>query len=183
MRAHLRTEAYLRELEGKGEMKVTVLREGLYNSSWPLYLGYFDLGKEERDEIVLAGDGTISWTSIDDLGLCTAVVLADETGRREGKKFYLASGKNRRSLKEVAGIVGSVIGREVKVKIVSKEEYVEYYVGRGRDRAAVEWWSSTYEALEKGECLIHDPTLDNMLQKLGVEAKGVEETIKEMLSA
>ena len=39
MRAHLRTEAYL-----KGMMKVTVIREGLYNSIWPLYLGYFGVG-------------------------------------------------------------------------------------------------------------------------------------------
>ncbi|KAE9373780.1 NAD(P)-binding protein [Stipitochalara longipes BDJ] len=183
MRAHLRTEAYLRELEREGEMKVTVLREGLYNSSWPLYLGYFDVGKDERDEIVIAGDGTISWTSIEDLGLTTALVIADETGRREGKKFYLASKRNRKTLKEIASIVGSVRRREITVNIVSREEYVEYYVGRGRDRAAVEWWSSTYEALENGECLIEDPTLDKMLERLGVEAKSVEETIKEMLSA
>lgn len=40
MRAHLRTEEYLRKLEGEG-MKVTVVREGLYNSSWPLFLGVF----------------------------------------------------------------------------------------------------------------------------------------------
>ena len=39
MRAHLRTEAYLKGLEEKGVVKVTVIREGLYNSSWPLYLG------------------------------------------------------------------------------------------------------------------------------------------------
>jgi uncharacterized protein YbjT (DUF2867 family) len=182
MRAHLRTEAYLKELEEKGEMKITVLREGLYNSSWPLYLGYFDVGKEERSEIVIAGDGKISWTSIEDLGVGTAVVLADDTGRREGKKFYLASGRNRRTLKEVADIVASVTGRETKVKVVSREEYTKFYVGRRRDRAAVEWWSSTYEALEKGECLIEDPTLDGILERLGLEAKSVEETIKEMLS-
>jgi hypothetical protein len=36
MRAHLRTEAYLATLS---DLKVTVIREGLYNESWPLYLG------------------------------------------------------------------------------------------------------------------------------------------------
>lgn len=60
MRAHSRTERYLRELEMEGVMDVTIIREGLYNSSWPLYLGYFDVGRDERDEIVVAGDGRVS---------------------------------------------------------------------------------------------------------------------------
>jgi uncharacterized protein YbjT (DUF2867 family) len=185
MRAHLRTEAYLKELQEKEGMKVTVIREGLYNSSWPLYLGYFDVGKgkEGRDEIVLAGDGKISWTSIEDLGLGTALVLADETGRWVGKTFYLASARNQRTLEEIAGSVGSVRGREVRIKIVGREEYVGYYVGRGRNEAAVEWWSSTYAALERGECLIDDGTLDELLESREVKAKNVEETINEMMSA
>jgi uncharacterized protein YbjT (DUF2867 family) len=185
MRAHLRTEMYLKELEEKGEMKVTVVREGLYNSSWPLYLGYFGVGKgkqEERDEIVLAGDGKISWTSIEDLGLGTALVLADETGRWIGKTFHLASARNERTLEEIATIVGGVRGRAVRVKVVGRDGYVEYYVRRGRDREAVEWWSSTYGALVRGECLIEDGTLDELLESRGVKAKDVE-TIEEMMSA
>lgn len=182
MRAHLRTEEYLKLLEGEG-MKVTVIREGLYNSSWPLYLGYFDVKDgEQRDEIVVAGDGKVSWTSIRDLGVGTAVVLADESGRWVGKTIYLASRRNERSLEEIAGIVGGVRGRKLRVRKVGREEYVEYYVGRGRDQPAVEWWSSTYAALEKGECLIEDPTLDDLLDSRGIQAKPVEETIKEQLS-
>jgi hypothetical protein len=41
MRAHLRTE-FLKQLEGQEGLKVTVIMEGLYSESWPLYLGYFD---------------------------------------------------------------------------------------------------------------------------------------------
>lgn len=54
MRAHLRTE-YLQRLEKARKMNVTVIREGLYNSSWPLYLGYFDEGdvRGERDKVVV----------------------------------------------------------------------------------------------------------------------------------
>jgi nucleoside-diphosphate-sugar epimerase len=171
-------------LEEKGVMKVTVIREGLYNSSWPLYLGYFGMGDgKERDEIVIAGDGKISWTSIEDLGLGTALVLADENGRWVGKTFYLASARNRKTLAEIAAFVRKAREREVTVKKVRREEYVEYYVGKERDRSAVEWWSSTYEALERGECLIENPTLDELLDSRRVEAKSVEETVNEMLSA
>jgi hypothetical protein len=47
----------------------------------------------------------------------------------------------------------------------------------------VEWWVSTYAALERGECLIQDPTLDELLASKGVEPKPVEEIIREMMSA
>jgi hypothetical protein len=79
-------------------------------------------------------------------------------------------------LAEIVGIAGKERGREVRVKVVGSEEYVRYYVGRGRDEAAVEWWSSTYAALERGECLIEHPTLDELLKSRGVEAKPVEQT-------
>lgn len=55
--------------------------------------------------------------------------------------------------------------------------------GEGRDEAAIEWWSTTtYAALERGECLIEDPTLDE-LESRGVKTKPVEETVKEQLSS
>lgn len=126
MRAHLRTEAYLRELASrqKGVSKLqstVVIREGLYSESWPLYMGYFDIGSylkesassgaEGKDaaavEVKLAGDGKISWTSIKDLGVGNAVVLSslasslsDSTTGTEsssaknefaGKTFYLSN--------------------------------------------------------------------------------------------
>ncbi|CZT52031.1 uncharacterized protein RSE6_13267 [Rhynchosporium secalis] len=182
MRAHLRTEDFLRELQEENEgVKITVMREGLYNESWPLYLGYFNPDGDERDEIVLAADGKISWTAINDLGLASALVLADSTGRFEGKTFYLSRGKGARSLSDVARLVGEARGREVGVKLVGREEYVDCYVKRGMERPSVEWWSTTYAALEKGECEIHDSTLDEFLASRGVKPTPVEETIRAML--
>ncbi|KUJ09980.1 NAD(P)-binding protein [Mollisia scopiformis] len=182
MRAHLRTEEFLKSLKEKGEVEYTIIREGLYNESWPLYLGYFDVeGRDERSEIVVAGDGKVSWTGIADLGVGNAVILADGRGRWKGKTVVLCSGE-KRSLREIAGVVGKCRGREVEVKVVGREEYVEEYVGRERERDAVEWWSSTYGALEKGECDISDPTLEEILAEKGIGPKSVEETVKEMLS-
>jgi hypothetical protein len=186
MRAHLRTEEHLHSLEKKegGRVKVTIIREGLYYSSWPLYLGYYDIKSDgERDEIVLAGDGKVSWTSIQDLGLTTALILVDEGERWVGKTVYLSSRREAKSMKEIAGIVGGGRGRGLIVR-VEREEFVRYYVEeRGWDRGAVEWWVSTYAALERGECAIEDPTLDELLASKGVEPKAVEETIREMMSA
>ncbi|KAG4441390.1 hypothetical protein IFR05_003147 [Cadophora sp. M221] len=181
MRAHLRTEEFLRDLREREGVKVTVMREGLYNESWPLYLGYFNPKGDERGEVLLAGDGKISWTAIKDLGLASALVLAERTERFEGKTFYLSRREGARSLSEIARLVGVTRGREVEVRIVSREEYVECCVGRGVEKPSVEWWSSTYAALETGECLIDDLTLEDLLASKGVSPTTVENTIKEML--
>lgn len=179
MTAHIRTEKYLHDLEKEGKVKVTILREGLYNESWPLYFGYFfDLSGDERDEVLVAGDGRVSWTAIADMALVTAKILAAKGEEWVGRTVYLSQ-KETWTLRDVAGMVSRVRGREVGLKIVGREEYVDFYVGeRGMERASVEWWSSTYEALEEGECEILDETLEEML---GRGPKGLEATIGEMM--
>lgn len=42
----------------------------------------------------------------------------------------------------------------------------------GRERAEVEWWSSTYESLTDGDCKIEDGTLGELLVERGVRIKG-----------
>ncbi|KAI9051581.1 hypothetical protein LZ554_004626 [Drepanopeziza brunnea f. sp. 'monogermtubi'] len=180
MRAHLRTEEFLRGLEGTG-VRVTIMREGLYSESWPLYLGYFDPRGDERGEVLLAGDGKVSWTAVGDLGMGSALVLADETERFAGKTFYLSRSEGARSMEEIAALVAEARGREVSVRIVGRDEYVECCVQRGIERASVEWWSSTYAALKNGECLIEDPTLEGLLAGKGMKPTPVEETVKRML--
>jgi uncharacterized protein YbjT (DUF2867 family) len=182
MRAHIRTEAYLRELEEQGKVRVTVIREGLYNESWPLYFGYyFGLKEESRKEVRVAGDGRISWTSIADMAFGTAKVLSEESEKWMGKTFYLSQKKSW-TLKDIAGIVSKVRREEVNLEVVSRKEYEDFYVNeKGMEKASVEWWSSTYDALKDGECEIDDPTLEGILKDAGRQPKPLEETIEEML--
>nr|POF07858.1 quinone oxidoreductase 2 [Quercus suber] len=181
MKAHERTEEWL---AAQTEMQVTVLREGLYNESWPLYLGHWEMEKDatEREEVVVAGDGAVSWTSIDDLGLATAMVLAAPTEEWSGKTLYLAQ-KKAYSLREVAAMVARARGKEVQVKIVSRPEHEEFYVReRGMDEAFVKWWSKTYDALNENECEMDDPTLERLLASKGVVPTPMEETVASMFS-
>jgi uncharacterized protein YbjT (DUF2867 family) len=179
MRAHLRTEAFLK---GLTDIKITIIREGLYNESWPLYLGYYSLDNDARREIFTAGDGLISWTAISDLGLATALVLADPSAKYAGRTFYL-SNPRANSLKDITTMISKIKKGEVRLKAVSREDYVDFYTGMGRDRGSVEWWSTTYDALEENECNISDTTLQDLLLSKGVKYKPIEETIKEMLDA
>ncbi|KAI3338484.1 hypothetical protein F4824DRAFT_459424 [Ustulina deusta] len=192
MRAHLRTEAYLRSVGAARGVRVTILREGLYNESWPLYLGYFDVGNAqgERDVVALAGDGKISWSAIHDLGVASALVLASggsksEAGHDEfvGKTLYLSTRpETAKTIAEVAQLVGEARGKDVRVKIVGRREHERYYVEeKGMPKPAVEWWVSTYEALEDGECLVDDPTLEKLLSRVGLKPIPIEETVAAMI--
>jgi uncharacterized protein YbjT (DUF2867 family) len=179
MQAHLRTEAFLRDLKG---LEVTIMREGLYNESWPLYFGYYyDLKQDDREEIVVAGDGRISWTSVADLGLVTALIINEPSSKYVGRTLYLSAASSS-TLEDIAAMVSKAMGREVHVKVVSRDEYVDHYVEKGRDRASVEWWASTYAALTESECSIDDGTFTELMLGSGRENKPIDETVTEMLS-
>jgi len=179
MQAHLRTEALLRGLK---DITFTSIREGLYNESWPLYFGYYNLKSDNRMEVVVAGDGPISWTSIVDLGLATALVVVDPSTKYEGETIYLSSPKAS-TLKDIAAIVSKAKLEEVNLKVVSSDDYVKHYVEKGRDRGAVEWWVSSYAAVDGNECCIKDDTFEKLLSSRGRTPKPVEETIREMLGS
>ncbi|KAI9799658.1 MAG: hypothetical protein M1833_003974 [Piccolia ochrophora] len=176
MRAHLHTEAFLE----RQKITSTVIREGLYNESWPLYFGFYDLEKDNRDAVLVAGDGPISWTSIDDLGFATASILAAPSTAYAGQTLYLSS-PTAITLEEVARIISNIKGMEIELKVVSREEYCKFYAEKGVDKAMVEWWSTTYGALEQNECLIKDGTVTRLLSSKGSKPKSIEDTIREML--
>ena len=189
MRAHLRTEAHLASLQAAGRLRVTVLRQGLYSESWPLYLGYFfDARHDARGAVKLGGDGKVCWTAIADLGVANALVLAQPGGDWAGKTCYLSTAPaGARDLQEVAALVSAARrGRgqpAVRVEIVGRPEHERHYVeDRGLDRPAVEWWATTYDALADSEGLVDDPTLGRLLGSVGRTAVPVEETIRAMLS-
>ncbi|KAH9826244.1 NmrA-like family [Teratosphaeria destructans] len=179
MKAHERTEEWLRN----SGLKHTIIREGLYNESWPLYFGHYDVPNDDRTEVPVAGDGKISWTSIPDLGLANAMILAAPSDEWTGQTLYLAQEKAH-MLAEVAKMVSGVKDSEVVLKIVPREEHEKYYVQtRGMDEGNVKWWSKTYDALRENECEIHDPTLEKLLGKKGQKPKPLEETVEEMLQS
>lgn len=192
MRAHLRTEEYLAKLP---DIRYTVIREGIYSESWPLYLGYYDLGGgEDRSEIVIGGDGPISWTAIPDLGLGNAIVLASPSEEYAGKTFYLSAPENARSIAQITQLVSKETGVDIKVKAVSRREYEQHYISERQipddkqyynqdkesQEPAVKWWSTTYDALRDGECDIKDETLAKLLSSRGQKAKPIEETLRKM---
>ncbi|WP_437318799.1 SDR family oxidoreductase [Sorangium sp. So ce385] len=150
MRAHLDTEAYLRS---RG-VTYTILREGVYMESFPVFLGFFGAG---HDEVVVPGDGGIAWAARDDLGEATARIVAgggydDETIALVGPKAY--------TLEQTTALISSILGREIRFSRVSQDEFVRR---NGANGDVARFWASTYPALEAGEASRVDPLLGAVL--------------------
>jgi hypothetical protein len=111
-----------------------------------LYLGYYNPTGDERGTVRLAGDGKISWTAIEDLGLGNALIPAAPTEEWAGKTFYLSTPpETAKSLKEVAALVSDRRRKNVVVDIVGRQEHNKQYIhDRKMDAPAVEWWSHTH---------------------------------------
>ncbi|RMY25013.1 hypothetical protein D0867_00989 [Hortaea werneckii] len=179
MKAHERTEEWL----AGSSLTYTVIREGLYNESWPLYFGHYDVPGDERSEVPVGGDSKISWTSIPDLGLANAVILTSPSGEWAGRTFYLSQ-KEAHTLEDVAGMVSKAKAKQVNLKVVSRDEHEQYYVqDRKMPEPMIKWWSKTYDALRDNECEINDSTLEDLLAKRGVKPQPMDVTVAEMLKA
>ena len=107
-------------------------------------LTFHDLpGGDDRTEVIVAGDSKISWTSIPDLGLANALVLAAPSEEYDGKTFYLAQ-KQAYTMEEVAAMVAKARGNDLKLKITDRPSHEDYYVKeRKMERPFIEWWSKT----------------------------------------
>lgn len=70
MQAHLDTEKYLKE----SGLAYTIIREGIYSESYPLYFGYWNPSRGSEVKVP-DGDGGIAWACREDLGEGTARLM------------------------------------------------------------------------------------------------------------
>lgn len=171
MQAHLDTEAYLKQ----SGLVYTIVREGIYAESFPLYLGFFDQNKG-TDDVYVPGDGQIAWAARDDLGEATARLIVADTHQNE---TILLSGpaRNDITLAELAALISRLLSRTVRVNIVSVDEYVS----RNRDAPPprndeefLRKWAKTFDAMARGETGHVTRLLENVL---GRPATPLEEVL------
>lgn len=167
MQAHIDTEAYLKS----SGVTYTILREGIYSESYPLYLGFFDPSSEQQ-EICIPDDGNggIAWASRDELGEATAKLIARaynndlSTSPPLENATYLLSGPTALSLSSLASILSNILSRSVRVKYVSVDAYTTSSVVLARlGPEFARLWATTYDALKQGECASVTPTLELLL--------------------
>lgn len=151
MQAHLHTEALLKQ----SGLIYTIIREGTYTDTFPVFLGFF---KNSDKEVVLPGNGGVAFVSWDDLAIANAKILASDEYKNKTVNLV---GPQIVDMKQATAIVSSILGHEIKFTKVTMEEFL----ARHAEKVHAKQWSTAYPALEKGDWEINDPLLRQLVGK------------------
>lgn len=192
MQAHLDTEAYLDELArspAHPNFTYTIIREGLYSESFPMYTAFFNPAAPV-DEIKIPHDGSgpgVAWAKREELGEATAKIIATYAHNPLAfpylKRTLLLTGSKVLTLAEVVGILGRIIGKpDLRIIKVSVDEYaaqpqcaarLTYHgVDLSKD------WATAWQAIANGECSVVTPLLRDTL---GREPEDFETTVRRQI--
>jgi uncharacterized protein YbjT (DUF2867 family) len=193
MLAHLTTEEYLASLVSP-TFSYTVIRQGLYSESFPVYTANFDLAKaaaskETEFKIRIPHDGSgpgVPWAKRDELGEATARIMGEYTkdpaNFRFKNKMIILSGPREYSLNETASVFSKVLGKSVTIEEVSVDEYADQpNVGYGSDSTRLnKLWATAFEGIKHGEAAT---VTTHLRELLGREPEDFETTVRGMLSS
>lgn len=186
MGAHLNTEAYLSQQTSK--ITYTSVREGIYSESFPIYTAWFDPANP-ADEIAIPHDGNgpgVSWVKRDDLGEATARLILsymeDPQRFQYLNKKVLLSGQREISLAETVEILGRAVGKPLKIREISVDEYVKLpQIGDKHTYHGIDLsreWATAWQAIKNGETAVVAPDIREVL---GREPESYETTIKKLV--
>ena len=196
MYAHLQTEEHLKSFEsektgraGGKRFSFTAIREGVYSESFPMYTGFPDL-ENLPDEVRIPHDGSgpgIAFASVEDLGEATAKLVDAYLNAPESFKYkdqvMLLTGPKVWGLADVVEMLGKVVGKEIRFKQISREEYaaeprVQAILDSLGPGHVAQRWATSFDAIKKGECAVTSAELGRLL---GREPEGFEETVRKLV--
>jgi hypothetical protein len=176
MQAHIDTEEYLQQLsQSRPEFGYTVIREGLYTESYPLYTAFFD-PENPRGEIKIPHDGSgpgIAWVKREELGEGTSELIRrfvqSPIAFEHCNSTVLLSGPKALTLAETVAALSKLSKKteEVTIRKVSDEEYAkqpqnaERFTYQGVDYSHA--WVTSFEAFRRGEGSFVSPLLEELL--------------------
>ncbi|KAL2879706.1 hypothetical protein SGCOL_005036 [Colletotrichum sp. CLE4] len=174
MKAHLDTERYLRDCRKEHPgFDYTIVREGLYTESYPLYTSFFDPARPVN-EIKIPHDGGgpgIAWVKREELGEATAELIsryvADPDGFPYCHETILFSGIKTLTLSETVGILSEIAKVPVAIKQVSDDQFasqaqvIPNFTYHGIDYSKP--WASSFEAFRRSEAAAASPLLSELL--------------------
>jgi hypothetical protein len=197
MQAHLATEAHLRQLaisSSSPRLSYTIIREGLYAESTPIYTAFFRPDQPRHEQpaaICIPHDGSgpgIAWVARDELGEASARLIARyaTTTTRESEEFpyvnktVLLTGTKVWSLADTVKVLAQIAGRDddgLAIKQVSVDEYVRLAPVRavfGSEEKA-RTWATAWDAVRAGETAVVTRDLEEILgrrpEDFGVAAR------------
>ncbi|KAJ5118360.1 hypothetical protein N7448_010068 [Penicillium atrosanguineum] len=185
MGAHLQTEAYLSSLTDK--ISFTVVREGIYSESYPIYTSWFD-PSSPNNEITIPHNGSgpgVAWVKRDELGEATARLITSYVKNPAQFKYrnekLLLTGQKEYSLAETVAILGRVLGRDLSIREISIDDYVKLEHGGLHTYHGVDLsreWATAWEAIRRGETAAITEDIKEILER---EPEEYEVTIRKLI--
>jgi uncharacterized protein YbjT (DUF2867 family) len=185
MGAHLQTEAYLSSLTDK--ISYTVVREGIYSESYPIYTSWFN-PSSQATEITIPHDGSgpgVAWVKRDELGEATARLIISYVEDPAGFKYLnekvLLTGQKEYSLAETVEVLGRILGRDLRIREISVDEYVGLEHGGLHTYHGVDLsreWATAWEGIRRGETAA---VTGDIKEILGREPEEYEVTMRNLI--
>lgn len=178
MQAHLLTEKYLAELQPGYFFNYTAIREGIYSESFPIYTAWLHSSNPpSTNEIAIphAGNGPgVAWAKREELGEATANMIISYVKNPEGfpyiNRVVLLSGPREVSLGESVEVVGSALGRPLRIREISVDEYLRLSQNKGKflyhGVDLVGEWASAWEGIRRGETAVTSDVLEKWLGRM-----------------
>jgi uncharacterized protein YbjT (DUF2867 family) len=191
MGAHLDSEEQLKVLAKVDQgFSWTSVREGLYHESYPIYTSFLD-PKNPVEEVLIPHDGAkpgLSWVKRDELGEATAKIIAQAASATEPTAFpwrnkvVVLTGPTEWSLADTVAAVSSVVGKPIRIKQVSVDEYVAqpHIVAYFGSEHKARTWATAWAAIRAGEAAHVSPTLEELL---GRKPEAFDVTLSKMIEA
>jgi uncharacterized protein YbjT (DUF2867 family) len=188
MQAHLRTEAWLRDLvQSRPGLSFTSIREGIYTETYTMYTSFVDITKPGQEiKIPHSGEGDgIAFAKIDELGEASAAlvrgVVDSPNNRRYTNSIVVLTGPKDYSFREVADILSRIAGHDIEIQQVTAEEHSKLTAVvkvMGQDQGTATAWTTVFDAVQEGETSVVNGELERLL---GRTAEDFETTVRKSL--
>ncbi|KAL4980964.1 hypothetical protein BDW66DRAFT_146737 [Aspergillus desertorum] len=155
MQDHLYTEKLL---EGSG-LTYTSIREGVYVECFTTFLDWYP---ERTGSITLPPDGEVAYTSRAELGEATARIMIQ--GGYTNQMVLFTAGEAI-TAGEIVDIINGTTGRQIKLDLVSREEYLRAWMHdpRGKPKEHFEMIAKIWDEIAKGALHTTHPLLREIL--------------------
>ncbi|KAL3487997.1 hypothetical protein BJX62DRAFT_240477 [Aspergillus germanicus] len=157
MQDYLLTEKLLKE----SGLTYTFLREGVYAECFTVILGWY---LERTGTLTLPADGEVAYTSRAELGEATARIMT-QCGYEVQTVLFTA--QETITARELVDIINEITGRQIKLNLVSREEYVSSWRSdpRGKPKEHFEMIATVWYEIVSGALRTTHPLLQEILGK------------------
>nr|XP_036582558.1 nmrA-like family protein [Colletotrichum truncatum]KAF6791262.1 nmrA-like family protein [Colletotrichum truncatum] len=152
---HVLTEKLLKE----SGLTYTSIREGIYMEAFSVFLDWHP----ETTKLILPADGEVAYTLRADLGEGTARIMI--RGGYENQ-IVLFTAEEAIGAKEIVDIINETTARQVKLEVVSREEYLHLSTTQdegGRPREYFEMIATIWDDIVDGALSTTHPLLHEIL--------------------